>query len=124
MSTLLIMRVCVREEGRSEGQRKRWRWMGRGKEGGAQGNGGIEERREREGDWREGGNGRSIAFMIMSWLYTGWTPLHEACNHGHVQVALFLLKHQADVNARGMDGDTPLHDATVNGHLEVSEGVY
>ena len=49
----------------------------------------------------------------------GWTPLHEACNHGHLEVVSLLLKHRAEVNARGMDGDTPLHDAAVNGHLEV-----
>ncbi len=50
---------------------------------------------------------------------SGWTPLHEACNHGHVKVVSLLLKHRADVNARGMDGDTPLHDAAINGHVEV-----
>lgn len=40
---------------------------------------------------------------------TGWTPLHEACNHGHYNVALTLVKAGANVNARGLDDDTPLH---------------
>lgn len=39
----------------------------------------------------------------------GWTPLHEACNHGHYNVALTLVKAGANVNARGLDDDTPLH---------------
>lgn len=55
--------------------------------------------------------------------YVGWTPLHEACNYGHVKVASLLLKHRADVNARGMDGDTPLHDAAINQHIEVSSSL-
>lgn len=39
----------------------------------------------------------------------GWTPLHEACNHGHYNVAFTLVKAGANVNARGLDDDTPLH---------------
>ena len=50
----------------------------------------------------------------------GWTPLHEACVYGHTKVVLLLLKHGANVNARGMDGDSPLHDAVANAHLEVN----
>lgn len=41
--------------------------------------------------------------------HKGWTPLHEACNHGHYNVALTLVKAGANVNARGLDDDTPLH---------------
>ena len=53
-------------------------------------------------------------------MYTiGWTPLHEACNYGHNKLVVFLLKHGAKVNARGMDGDSPLHDAAGNSHVEV-----
>lgn len=46
----------------------------------------------------------------------GWTPLHEACNHGHYNVALTLVKAGANVNARGLDDDTPLH-GTVEFHF-------
>ena len=50
----------------------------------------------------------------------GWTPLHEACNHGHPDLVSLLLRSGAGVNTRGMDGDTPLHDATVNSHPKVN----
>ncbi len=52
----------------------------------------------------------------------GWTPLHEACNHGRLAVVKVLLRHGADVNRFGGVGDqreTPLHDAAKGGHLKV-----
>ena len=53
-------------------------------------------------------------------LYSaGWTPLHEACNHGYYDVAKVLLKAGAFVNTTGLEDDTPLHDAAVNGHTRV-----
>ncbi|XP_065828134.1 tonsoku-like protein isoform X2 [Oscarella lobularis] len=54
--------------------------------------------------------------------YCGWTPLHEACNHGYEEIAKLLLDYGADVNDRGgqhCNGMTPLHDAAVNGHCDV-----
>ena len=53
-------------------------------------------------------------------LFSGWTPLHEACNHGYVDIVALLLDSGAYINASGMGGDTPLHDAVVNNHIEVS----
>lgn len=53
-------------------------------------------------------------------LLAGWTPLHEACNHGSTEVARQLLKAGANVNVQGLDNDTPLHDAAGNGHVKVS----
>lgn len=55
----------------------------------------------------------------MIFLISGWTPLHEACNHGWYGVALALVQAGASVNARGFDDDTPLHDAAINGHSKV-----
>ena len=57
--------------------------------------------------------------IILLFSSEGWTPLHEACNHGHTEVVSLLLGHGAGVNTRGMDGDTPLHDATINNHAQV-----
>jgi len=54
--------------------------------------------------------------------YAGWTPLHEACNHGHLEIVRFLLERGADVNHGGgkdVGGLTPLHDAASAGNFEV-----
>lgn len=50
-----------------------------------------------------------ISFEFPVAIKIGWTPLHEACNHGHYNVAMILVKAGADVNARGLGDDTPLH---------------
>ena len=57
--------------------------------------------------------------MALYQLIAGWTPLHEACNHGHLDVARLLLKAGAEVNVQGLEQYTPLHDASVNGHIKV-----
>lgn len=49
----------------------------------------------------------------------GWTPLHEAANHGHYHMAQLLLKHGANVNAAGLDDITPLHDAASFGNQKL-----
>ena len=51
--------------------------------------------------------------------YSDWTPLHEAANHGRVDIVNFLLEHGADVHAPGHDKTTPLLDAVYGGHYEV-----
>ncbi|XP_065342709.1 ankyrin repeat domain-containing protein 11 isoform X3 [Cloeon dipterum] len=56
-----------------------------------------------------------------SLVQRSWTPLHEACNHGHLEVARCLINANADINARGLDDETPLHDATRNGHIKLVE---
>ena len=53
-------------------------------------------------------------------MAVGWTPLHEASNHGRLGVARELLRAGADCNAQGLDNNSPLHDAAINGHAEVS----
>lgn len=50
--------------------------------------------------------------------------MHEACNHGQVEVAKVLIDAGANIDDRGgpeCDGITPLHDAAACGHLEVME---
>ncbi|KZC13712.1 Tonsoku-like protein, partial [Dufourea novaeangliae] len=52
----------------------------------------------------------------------GWTPLHEAANHGHVEVAKLLLENGAEVNDPGSlmcQGVTPLHDAASCGNISM-----
>ncbi|XP_034077778.1 tonsoku-like protein isoform X3 [Gymnodraco acuticeps] len=54
--------------------------------------------------------------------YCGWTPLHEASNHGHYDIVALLLEHGANVNDPGgplCEGVTPLHDALACGSLRV-----
>ncbi|KPP76828.1 hypothetical protein Z043_103794, partial [Scleropages formosus] len=50
--------------------------------------------------------------------HAGWTPLHEACNLGHLGVAKVLLQKGALLNAPGYQNDSPLHDAVRNGHID------
>ncbi|XP_044301682.1 SMC5-SMC6 complex localization factor protein 1 [Varanus komodoensis] len=54
--------------------------------------------------------------------YAGWTPLHEACNHGSTVCVREILQRCPEVNLFShVDGVTPLHDALVNGHVEIAE---
>ena len=57
---------------------------------------------------------------MLTYLLTGWSPLHEACNKGNLTVAKLLLRHGANVNLAGYSKETPLHDASRNGHFQVS----
>lgn len=56
---------------------------------------------------------------ISSISLPGWTPLHEACNHGHFNVASILIKAGGNVNAKGYEDVTPLHDAALVGQLKL-----
>ncbi|XP_072361466.1 BCL-6 corepressor-like protein 1 isoform X1 [Scyliorhinus torazame] len=49
----------------------------------------------------------------------GYTPLHEACARGWLDIVTRLLEHGADVNCSAQDGTRPIHDAVVNDHLDV-----
>jgi ankyrin repeat protein len=51
--------------------------------------------------------------------YGDRTPLHWACENGHIQVLQALLDHGAHIEAKDSDGNTPLHDASSGGHLHV-----
>ena len=51
---------------------------------------------------------------------TGNTPLHCACNSGHLAVVRYLVEDRgAQVDVRNSNGFTPLHLACNNGHLAV-----
>lgn len=56
--------------------------------------------------------------------HCGWSPLHEAANHGYVDIAELLLRHGANVNDPGgisCKGVTPLHDAACCGHFSIMQ---
>jgi hypothetical protein len=48
----------------------------------------------------------------------GWTPLHEACNQGNLDIVKTLIEHNADMNALGYHNNTPLHEAALNTKFE------
>ncbi|UJR28918.1 hypothetical protein I4U23_010136 [Adineta vaga] len=51
----------------------------------------------------------------------GWTPLHEAANHGHVDIVRYLLDCKANINVRANNGITTLIDACNSGRLDIIE---
>uniref|UniRef100_A0ACB8EQA1 Uncharacterized protein n=1 Tax=Sphaerodactylus townsendi TaxID=933632 RepID=A0ACB8EQA1_9SAUR len=54
--------------------------------------------------------------------YAGWTPLHEACNHGSTVCVREILQRCPEVDLLSeVNGTTPLHDALVNGHVEIAK---
>lgn len=51
---------------------------------------------------------------------SGYTPLHYASREGHIDVALLLLRHEANVNSKTKAGKaTPLHRAAFTGQAEL-----
>ncbi|CAF0970998.1 unnamed protein product, partial [Adineta ricciae] len=51
----------------------------------------------------------------------GWTPLHEAANHGHVDIVRYLLDCKANINIKANNGITTLIDACNSGRLDIIE---
>jgi serine/threonine-protein phosphatase 6 regulatory ankyrin repeat subunit B len=51
---------------------------------------------------------------------SGWTPLHDASQRGHLDLARFLVEHGANITAQDQSGSTPLHQASQYGHLDVA----
>ena len=62
----------------------------------------------------------------------GWTPLHEAANHGHLECVQLLLDYKpqfvkeigvlnkiCDISQTNEEGLTSLHDAVQNNHISV-----
>ncbi|KAL3278126.1 hypothetical protein HHI36_013471 [Cryptolaemus montrouzieri] len=49
----------------------------------------------------------------------GYTPLHEACSRGHLDIARLLLMYGANVSESAKGGVRPLHEAVENGFVEI-----
>jgi len=54
----------------------------------------------------------------------GWTPLHWAARHDHVEIVRLFCDRGADIEARTNDnayspGSRPLHEAAINGRISV-----
>ncbi|MEO5500358.1 MAG: ankyrin repeat domain-containing protein [Ginsengibacter sp.] len=48
-------------------------------------------------------------------------PIHSACAISHLGIVELLLEHDADVNAKQMNGVTPLHSTCHNGQTKLSK---
>ncbi|XP_062873924.1 SMC5-SMC6 complex localization factor protein 1 [Trichomycterus rosablanca] len=54
--------------------------------------------------------------------HVGWTPLHEACNHGSTECVRALLQHCPSLQLDSqVEGVSPLHDALLNQHTTISK---
>ena len=49
----------------------------------------------------------------------GYTPLHDVCRSGTLEVVQTLIQHHADIHASDDMRRTPLHHACWGGHLEI-----
>lgn len=59
----------------------------------------------------------NVRRWVCACVQSGFTPLHLAAKHTHVDTVQLLIEQGADVNASGRNGLTPLHLATHYGSL-------
>ncbi|XP_055909748.1 uncharacterized protein LOC129944391 [Eupeodes corollae] len=49
----------------------------------------------------------------------GYTPLHDACVNGNLDIARVLLQYGANHSESAHSGIRPIHEASENGHIEI-----
>mmetsp|Transcript_17459 Transcript_17459/g.33122 ORF Transcript_17459/g.33122 Transcript_17459/m.33122 type:complete len:179 (-) Transcript_17459:142-678(-) len=50
---------------------------------------------------------------------SGYTALHEAADHGYLEIARYLVEQKANIESRDQRGDTALAWAAYSGHFDV-----
>jgi ankyrin repeat protein len=50
----------------------------------------------------------------------GYTPLHEAAQHGDIELVELFLSAGADPSIRQDDGETPAETAEAAGHVDIA----
>ena len=50
--------------------------------------------------------------------HAGRTPLHEACQGGHLQVMQLLMDYSRELDVQDRDGQTAAHLAAYNGEVK------
>lgn len=64
----------------------------------------------------------TVYFASLFVDHAGWTPLHEACNHGSAECVQALLQHCPNLQlASQVEGVSPLHDALQNQHTHIAK---
>ncbi len=64
----------------------------------------------------------TVYFASLFVDHAGWTPLHEACNHGSTECVKALLQHCPNLQlASQVQGVSPLHDALLNHHTNIAK---
>jgi len=53
----------------------------------------------------------------------GDTPLHAACEHGHLDVVDYLLEKKCELNHQNKAGNTPLYTALRHQHFDIAEAL-
>eukprot|EP01134_Creolimax_fragrantissima_P002894 CFRG2894T1 len=73
------------------------------------------------------GNVSTVEKMVQNYLCdpnvkdnADWSPLHEACARGNIEIMRILIQNGADINQRGFQGWTPLHDAIDKNEIEAA----
>lgn len=64
----------------------------------------------------------TVSFASLFVDHAGWTPLHEACNHGSTECVQALLQYCPNLQLGSqVQGVSPLHDALLSQHTHIAK---